>query len=164
MSDGPLQPEVRDDSGKPLVGPDLDAVLKRVAEMAQVAQLARIRKAIEQGQANQVKELGSIRRSLKRQEFQGITEELTLSCTSQVSWVGIDIGNVRLQAPWITVSFVNDGPNDAFISVNRQSYPFTIKIHDVYPIDFSRADQRLEEIYYYCAAGETASVRAVGKY
>lgn len=164
MSDAPLMPEVVDQNGKPLVGPDLDAVLKRVSEMAQVAQLARIRMALERAEVAQLKELDQIRSALEREQFQGETQELTLSCTDQVSWVGIDIGDERLELPWITASFVNDGPNTAFISINRKSYPFTIKAGEVHPIDFSRAEQRIETIYYWCTAGQTASVRAVGKY
>ena len=140
-------PQVLDDKGNPIVGPALDAVLNRVSSFAMLANMAKIRKAVE------------------RPQFQGIVDEITLVC-SQTETV-TDILNrplVKNSPPWIAATFFNDGPNTAYVGINSRTNFFTIKVGESHPTDFARADVRIHTLYYWCDPGNTASVRAKGKY
>ena len=136
-------PEIVDDTGKPLVGPDIDAVLKRVTELAEVANLARIRK------------------SLERQEFKGIADPRVLNATDQMQYVDL----LQLApAAWISCFIINRGPDMVHIQVN---YPFRQASLNIAPketrtIDYSHADRRIELLYYQCDPGGTALVEVEG--
>ena len=137
-------PEVVDETGKKIVGPEMEAVLGMVTQMAQVAQLARIRKALE------------------REQFEGRLDNKTLSCTDKVGWI-----NLLEESPhraWISATFYNDGTNTAYIAINKDYKYIELRDTEELPIDFSKADERIRLIYYKCNPGETASVRVVGKY
>lgn len=140
---------VVDEEGKEIVRPD---VVQAVVQLASLAQLARIRK------------------SLEKEEFEGKVDSKTLDATDR-PW-GVDLVSQPPYRAWSTASFFNDGdistspPGETtvYISINRPSYPVTLKYGESYSVDFTKADRRIEFIYYWCALGETASVRAVGKY
>lgn len=144
MSDSVLMPKVVDQDGHPVAGPDLEAVLRLVSGMAQVGQLARIRLALE------------------RRQFTGRVVEKELSCTEEHQ--ALALLEEEPFASWKTVVFFNDGPNDAYISINEGSAPFTVKRGESHPIDLTDADHPLHTIYYWCSSGNTATVRAQGKY
>ena len=135
-----IVPEVVDETGKKVLRPD---ILQMVTQMAQLAQLARIRK------------------SLEKEHFEGKKDSRTLNATDQLQW--IDLIDHFPNKPWATASFFNDGPNRAYISFDALDWT-PLNRGDRFPPDFTKADERIGLIYYICDPGNTASVRAVGKY
>jgi hypothetical protein len=140
-----FMPEVVDDTGKPLVGPDIDAVLKRVTELAQVANLARIRK------------------SLERQNFKGIADPWKLNANDQVQH--LDTINTHPDDPWISCFIINRGPHKVRIQVNDSSQRwFNVGRGETRTIDYSHATERIKYINYQCDPGETATLEVEGVY
>jgi hypothetical protein len=138
-------PEVVDDSGKPIFGPDLDAVLKRVTEMAQVAQLA------------------AIRRTLERQNFKGITDPWKLKADDSIQH--LDCLNTHPDDPWISCFVINRGPHWVRIQVNDSTQRwFRLGPGETRTIDYSHAAERIKYINYQCNTGETATVEVEGVY
>jgi len=134
--------KVVDDGGKEIVRPN---VLQAVVQLAILGQLARIRKSIE------------------KEEFEGKKDSRTLAATDQLQW--IDLIDRFPNTPWATATFVNDGPvNRVYIAINDALDWTPLNVGDRLPVDFTKADKRIGLIYYRCDPGNTASVRAVGKY
>jgi hypothetical protein len=140
-------PQVLDDKGNPIVGPALDAVLNRVSSFAMLANMAKIRKAVE------------------RKQFQGVINEITLACSGTEGIIDVQerSGAVK-NPPWVSVVFFNDGPNTAYVGINNRVDFFTVRINESHPTDFGDADNRIHTLYFWCDPGNTASVRAKGKY
>ncbi len=145
-------PEVVDEEGNKIIGPEMEAVTGLVSQMAQLAQLARIRKSIE------------------KEEFEGKIDSRTLIATDQLQW--IDLIDRHPNTPWATAAFFNDG-NPALppgtnvpvhIGINDMNPNATLNTGDALPADFTKADRRISIIYYWTDAGNTTVVRAVGKY
>jgi len=96
------------------------------------------------------------------QQFLGLEDSRELVATDQLQW--LDLLNNSPYTPWITASFFNDGPDSVFIAINLPSGFTELKSGESKSVNFSMADRRIEVIYFVCNAGESASVRAVGKY
>lgn len=137
-------PEVVDEKGQKVTGPELEAVLKTVTNLAQTAQLARIR------------------RSLEREHVEGKVVEITLDATEERQT--FELLNEGPGIPWATVLFRNTGPDEVIIAINNAFRSFRLILDESTSIDLTKADQRVEEIYYWCARGETATIRVRGKY
>jgi hypothetical protein len=138
-------PEVVDERGNKIVGPELEAVTGLVTQMAQLAQLAKIRK------------------SLEREHFEGKVVEETLAASSSPH-----VWQLLREYPYValaTVYFKNDDDsNPVYISINNAYDWKKVDPQGEYSVDFLKADRRVELIYYKCDAGGTASVRVAGKY
>lgn len=133
--------KVVDDEGKEIVRPD---VIQAVVQLAQLAQQVRIRK------------------SLEREHVEGNQDSKDLAASFIPNVV-----DLLMQYPgkaWATASFFNDGPDAVYIGLNRRGGAAKIESGESHSPDFTKADRRIELIYYWCDAGETAVVRAVGKY
>lgn len=137
-------PQVIDESGRKIVGPELEMVAGLVTQMAQLAQLAKIRK------------------SLEREHFEGKADPRMLSVSDKIEYDNL-IKDTPW-TPWVTAYFYNDGPNTAYISINNTWDWQELRISEDLLFDFLKADKRIELIYYKCDPGETASIRAIGKY
>lgn len=137
-------PKVVDVEGNKIVGPEMEAVIGLVSQMAQLAQLARIRKSLEKG------------------EFQGIVDRRNLAATDQLQWV--DLIDRFPNTPWVSAFIINDGPNDALLGINNAYNWLRIKPAETRTVNHSKADQRIETIYYQCDPGNTALVRVEGEY
>lgn len=129
------------EEGREVVRPD---VVQTVVSLAQLGQLVRIRK------------------SLQKEEFQGKLDPRDLSATGTPQFV--DLIEDWPNTPWITASFANDGPDTVHIGINHQAVLERVPAGETLEINFAKADERIKLIEYKCAAGETASVRVVGKY
>lgn len=140
-SERKIIPEVVDESGKKVIRPD---ILQMVTQLASLGQLARIRK------------------SLEKEEFEGKVDTITLSVTSKQSCLNL-LDRWHYSA-LITGYFVNDGPDTAYIAINEPYAWLKIKKNETRTVDHTKADRRIERIYYKCDAGETASVRIEGEY
>jgi len=134
-------PQVRViEDGKEVVRPD---VIQAITQLATLGQLTKIR------------------RSLEREEFEGELDPRPLAATDVVQSLELDeYPNV----PWATATLVNDGPNPVFVAINNLAKPTTLNMNERVTLDFTKGDRRIEFVYYWCGPGNTASVRAVGKY
>ena len=132
---------VKDEEGKQIVRPD---VIQAVTQLASLAQMVRIRK------------------SLEREHVEGHIDAKTLSATDQPKYV--DLIEEYPFTPYATVSFYNNGPNSARLSLNNAFDWFMLDIDEGVDMDFTKADQRIEVIHYVCNPGQTASVTVRGKY
>jgi hypothetical protein len=133
--------KVVDDEGREIIRPD---AIQAVTQLASLAQLARIRK------------------SLEKEEYRGVQDSRTLNSTD--AYQVEDLTREYPFTPWATASFFNDGPDTVYIGINRRGSPAIVAAGESYQVDFTKADRRIELIYYWCDATETASVRVIGKY
>lgn len=130
------------ENGKEIVRPD---VVQAVVQLATLGQLTRIRK------------------SLEKEEFEGIEDPRTLNATDQLQW--IDLINDHPNIPWATTYFFNDGPLwPVYVAINDPAKSAPLNVGESYSADHIKADRRIEIIYYWCDTGNTASIRVVGKY
>lgn len=106
--------------------------------------------------------LRKIEKSHKKEEFEGEQDTRTLSASGEMGF--LELVNDWPYTPWVTASFLNDGDDTVYIGINGMNPYVTLKKNEPYVVDFTKADRRIEIIYYWCDAGETASVRVVGKY
>ena len=136
------------EGGKTVVGPE---VMRQIAEgMGGVIQLATL------GQ------LVKVRKSLEREQFKGRLDSRTLDATDRHKH--LDLMEEWPHTPWATATFVNDGPHSVKIALNWKDNEHELEKDDDMPVDFTKADERIHTIFYWCAPGEIASVRALGKY
>lgn len=98
---------------------------------------------------------------LQAQSYYGIIDPRTLNATGVLKW--LSLVEDPPYTPWISVSFFNDGPDKVNIGINRPDGS-PIESGESLTVDLSGANRRIETIFYQCDTGETASVRAIGKY
>lgn len=130
------------EDGKEVVRPD---VIQAITQLASLGQLTKIRK------------------SLEKEEFEGKMDTRTLSASEEMGVV--ELVNEWPYTPWATATFFSNlGSDPVYIGINSM-HPFaTLNAGESLLADYTKADRRMEIIYYWCDAGETASVRVVGKY
>lgn len=100
--------------------------------------------------------------ALQAQSYTGLTDSRVLTANRFLQWV--NLVSSPPYSPWITASFYNDGPHSAFIAINNPDEPTEIALGGSIEVNMTGGDRRIEFVFYRCNAGETASVRAVGKY
>ena len=135
-------PKVVDETGKE-VSHRTD-VLQMVIQLAQLGQLARIRK------------------SLEKAEFEGVVDPRTLSVTDRLQQ--LELLYDWPFTPWISAYFINHGLNTARIAINYRGDEFELMPNETITIDHAHADERIRRIYYICNPGETTSVTVKGHY
>lgn len=139
-----ILPEVVDKTGKPITGPEMETVTGLVMQLAQLAQLARIRK------------------SLEREQFEGKVDTITLSATDEQAC--FNLLDRWHYTPLVTAFILNDGDDTVQIAINEPYAWIEIKLNETRTIDHTKADRKIQRIYYKCQAGETAAVRVEGEY
>lgn len=137
--DVPMTRVVED--GKEVVRPD---VIRAVVELGSLGQLVKIRKAAE------------------REYIQGKQDPRNLSATED--YQHIHLIDDPPHAPWATAYFYNRGPDSAFIAVNKARPWVELALGEDEELDFTKSESRIWFIEYQCNSGETATVRAMGKY
>jgi len=135
-----LLPQIVDKSGKEIIRPD---VLQSITQLAQLGQLVKIRK------------------SLEKEEYQGKIDTRVIEATDALGF--LDLVNNYPNTPWINVFLINDGPDKVYLRINK-SEEIKMGVGETRTIDHTHAEQRIEQVYYKCDEGETASVRVEGHY
>ena len=138
-ADVPMTRVVED--GKEVVRAD---VIKAVVELGSLGQLVRIRKAAE------------------RELIKGEQDPRNLAVTED--YQHIHLINDPPHAPWATAYFYNRGPDSAFIAVNKARPWVELALGEDQELDFTKSESRIWFIECQCNSGETATVRAMGKY
>ena len=98
----------------------------------------------------------------RAQAYQGLTDSRTLNATPTTQW--INLISDPPYTPWMSASFFNDGPNEAFIGINNPNELIEIASGESLDADMASAQRRIELVFWKCNAGTAASVRAIGKY
>jgi len=129
------------EDGREIVRPD---VIKAVVELGSLGQLVRIRKAAE------------------REHIKGQQDPRNLDATED--YATIDLIEDDPHTAWATGYFFNRGPNSVYLAINKARPFVELKIGEDQAVDFTKADTRIWYIEYGCDDGETASLKAVGKY
>jgi archaellum component FlaG (FlaF/FlaG flagellin family) len=96
------------------------------------------------------------------QAYTGLTDSRTLNATSTTQW--INLISDPPYSPWISASFHNDGPNSAFIGINNPDELHELASGEDYQVNMAGGERRIELVFWKSNAGETASVRVIGKY
>lgn len=108
-------------------------------------------------------QLTQIKEKLTKEEFEGKLDPRTLDATDRLQW--LELIEDPPHKPWITTYLINDGASTVEIGVNHPELKRQqIRINETLTIDQSHASERIRRLFYVCASGETASVRAVGQY
>lgn len=137
-------PEIVDEQGQSVEGPEMERILKMTTEMAQTAQLARIRKALE------------------RRQTQGRKFTTTLRVTAAVQF--IDLLEVNPYTSLATLHILNMGPAQVDIAIN-DNYDFTpVWVNQDFPLDYTDADERIHYIAYKTNPGGESTIRLVATY
>lgn len=132
------------EDGKETVG-ELDVgLISMVTNLAQLGQMTRVRKALE------------------REQFQGKLLSVDLEATD--AYQATDLTKSDPYVPWATATFRNDGPDAAYLAINKHRPCHLLNKGESLPADFTKADTRIYYLEYYCDSGETATIRALGKY
>jgi len=115
-----------------------------IIQLAQLGQAVRMRKLAEE--------------VARRRFFKGELETLTLAAT--------DLKQEKEPLQRLVSAFIiNYGPNAVYITINSGlNKPLQILAGETRTIDQRDAEKRIEEIYYWCDTGETATVRVEGYY
>ena len=109
--------------------------------------------------------LSGIHDALKRQQAQGEVIPFELSVTSQTQEAEARDPVTRELKDLLTLSLENSGPNTAYIRVNYPSAgAIPLPKNRTIELDFTKAKKRIERFFYYCKAGQTASVTGAGKW
>jgi len=105
--------------------------------------------------------LSKINKSLKLSQLQGGSATITLNADEKYRY--IVLWHVYPYTPLFTAHFFNDGLDGVFVSVNGEP-DIPLKKGENSLVDFIKAERKVEVISYYCALGETASVRVGAKW
>ena len=106
--------------------------------------------------------LEEIKESLRREHIRGRIEERTLSANGKVQYLDLLVVYPRISYAVAILS--NSGPDAVQFSLNIFDDWNILQINESITIDFTKANRRIDLIYYKCQAGETASLVVRGKY
>lgn len=137
-------PAIVDEEGNKIVGPELESVTQLVTQMAQVAQLARIRKTLERQEAQMEKiPEGRLR-----------PFEKTVTGDTIERWEVIDDVGQKCSSGTV----YNDGPQSCWIALNDIRDGFQ-EVKEGESLDFSFKHPVIERFFFYSTAAGTASLR-----
>jgi len=113
-----------------------------IIQLAQLGQTVRMRKAVEE--------------TARRRFFKGGLDTLTLVATD------VRQSTEPLRS-LISAFIINYGPNMVYIAINSGlNKTLQILAGESRTLSYADADNRIEEIHYWCDTGDTASVRVEG--
>jgi hypothetical protein len=113
--------------------------LPLIIQLAQLGQAVKTRKAIE---------------SLARHSsYVGDLDPYTLQATE-------DRKDLQAAFPWVSAFLINDGPSPVYVAINYPHKPIRMLAGETRTVDHKGAKVRIERIWYWCDAGNTAILRA----
>ena len=122
-------------------------VMNFILQASQLAQVVKIRKELE--------------RQGRRESFEGKLDPRTLNATSETQC--LELLERQPYVPWLSAFLINDGLDKVYIRINRSEW-IRIEAGETRTLDYTHAEERIEQIYYKCDVGETASIRVEGQY
>jgi hypothetical protein len=146
-----LVPQVVDQDGKPVTGPALESVTQLVTQMASLANLARIRKAVER-QSEVMEEVSA-----------GHMRPFPLTIEGSDIWLWQVKDDDVVGKICYTASIVNDGPDSCYAALNDLREGFH-EIKSGESMDFDFKKPRIERFFFKSTDGGTAALRVVLEY
>ncbi len=146
----PAMPSIEvTESGHSVDSPRIDPSVMNFIMLASIAhQAIKIRREMEQHN--------------RKEAFEGKLDPRTLDATDKSQC--LEVLNGWPYTPWVSAFFINrEGPNAVYIRINK-SDEIKIEVGETRTIDHTHAEERIEQIYYRCDEGETASVTVEGLY
>jgi hypothetical protein len=103
-----------------------------------------------------------ITQTAQAQAYQGrsITKEVKANDTLKY----FDVRHDYPYTFWISVYFINNGPDPVEIAINYPDDKFTIRPNGTITVNRSGAQERIATIFYSCEKGKTAEVEITGEY
>lgn len=98
----------------------------------------------------------------RTQVYSGAIDPRILYASDIVKSENLVIGSPN--TPWVAADFYNDGPGKVYIGINSPGPWAEIYAGEGLSVSMIGAEKRIEEVFYKCDTGKTATVRAVGKY
>ncbi len=142
----PSVPEIIYEQSQSVEGPEMERILKLMNGMAQNAQLARIRKALE------------------RRQIQGKKFTITFNVTPQVQFY--DFLEMNPYTALAKMQLINASQSQAqvYVAINDNFDFSPIWVNAPFNLDYSEADERIHYLVYKCDPGLTGTIRLVGTY
>lgn len=135
--------------GKGVSNPRMDpAVMSFIMQASIASQAVRIRKLVEE--------------HFGEERFKGKLDVRTLVADDTTRNIFLVDGFPY--TAWISALLINDGPDTAYIGINRTSGWIRLFLNETRAVDYSHAEEKIEAIYYKCDLGQNASVRLEGQY
>lgn len=136
------------ENGHSVSNPRMEPSIMNFLMLASIAhQAVKIRREIEQHN--------------KKESFEGKLDSRILAATDVSQCLSLI--EQWPYTPWVSAFFINRGPDAVYIRINR-SEEIKIEAEETRTIDHIHAEERIEQVYYKCNAGETATVRMEGQY
>jgi hypothetical protein len=136
------------EDGQRVSSPRMDPSVMNFIMLASIAsQQIRIRRGIEEHN--------------RKESFEGKLDPRTLEATSERQC--LSLMERWPFTPWVSAFFINDGPNEVYIRINRSEL-VKVKVGETRTINHIHAEERIEQVYYHCDEGETASLRIEAYY
>lgn len=99
---------------------------------------------------------------IQAQTYVGISDPRVVEATDELTF--IDLINEHPYTPWVSVNFVNDGPNSVMIAINQPAAAYELKAEETASVYRIGAQERISAIFFTCALGEEALIRVIGEY
>jgi len=137
------------ENGHSVSNPRIDPAVMNFLMLASIAhQEIKIRREIEEHN--------------RKESFEGKLDIRTLDVTDELQC--LSLMEKWPFTPWVSAFFINkDGPDAALIRINR-SDEIKIELGETRTIDHLHAEERITQVYYKCAEGETATLRVEAHY
>ncbi len=99
---------------------------------------------------------------IQAQSYVGVSDPRVVEATDKLTY--LDLINEHPYTPWVSVSFLNDGPDSVWIAINQPTAIYELKAEETASVYRIGAQERISAIFFICAAGEEASIRVIGEY
>lgn len=99
---------------------------------------------------------------IQAQSYVGISDPRDVEATDELSY--LDLINEHPYTPWVSVNFVNDGPDSILIAINQPTATYELKAEETASVNRIGAQERISAVFFICAAGEEAFIRVIGEY
>lgn len=104
----------------------------------------------------------AIAQYIRAQSYVGVSDPRTVEATDELTL--IDLVGSHPYTPWVSVNFVNDGPDSVKIAINYPTAVYELKADESASVYRIGAQERISVIFLSCDDGESASVRIIGEY
>lgn len=99
---------------------------------------------------------------IQAQTYAGVSDPRVVEATDKLYY--LDLINEHPYTPWVSVNFVNDGPNSVWIAINQPTATYELKAGETASVYRIGAQERIMSIFFICNTGEEALVRVIGEY
>ncbi len=99
---------------------------------------------------------------IQSQTYVGVSDPRVVAATSVLSY--LDLVGGHPYTPWVSVNFINDGPDPVKIAINYPAALYELLADEAASVYRIGAQERIAVIFFVCERGERASLRVIGEY